>query len=459
MMLQSDDSNDGHLEQPNQSNNVNEPNPLNIPNVQNIESDDDDNFENQGFILEYLERRFQDTVIPPLPFIETPYDQSLTAAHQYLGDGLQEASGRTIYEEGVVHSLPIIFLKLNLMPGQILPIIAQSSDIKLILKYAITRNRAFGVCYKLNKNKRTFGTIAEVFEHSVVIEYSISFQIKAMGHQRFEVLEINQFPESHEQSLALAKIKIIPDITLTYPYNKLCLHPKKRNTSHGQMCRKRDMWQTQWPDWVYKQFDVNELASRLSKKVKMLYKDVKISDDPYLLSFQVTRLGIFNQEQVSELLGIESTNLRLQYELQYWNKIQSMQKFMCARSGCNISLCNMTNVFPMSPEGPQGTFCNSWGQIHNLITVTDLDDDVNVIAVGNPSTECCWFPGYNWTIILCPNCQSHLGWRYKANNILKLTPKYFYGLSISAITFIKDYLRPDRERLEEVNDGEMLVTF
>lgn len=32
------------------------------------------------------------------------------------------------------------------------------------------------------------------------------------------------------------------------------------------------MWQTQWPDWVYKQFDVYELASRLSKKVKMLCK-------------------------------------------------------------------------------------------------------------------------------------------------------------------------------------------
>lgn len=32
------------------------------------------------------------------------------------------------------------------------------------------------------------------------------------------------------------------------------------------------MWQTQWPDWVYKQFDVHELAERVSKKVKMLCK-------------------------------------------------------------------------------------------------------------------------------------------------------------------------------------------
>lgn len=32
------------------------------------------------------------------------------------------------------------------------------------------------------------------------------------------------------------------------------------------------MWQTQWPDWVYKQFDVNRLASKVAKKVKMLCK-------------------------------------------------------------------------------------------------------------------------------------------------------------------------------------------
>jgi len=52
-----------------------------------------------------------------------------------------------------------------------------------------------------------------------------------------------------------------------------------------------------------------------------------------------------------------------------------------------------------------------------------------------------------------------LGWSYLADENLTLTPRLFYGLSIRAITSIKDYLVPDRERLEEINDGEMLVTF
>lgn len=54
-------------------------------------------------------------------------------------------------------------------------------------------------------------------------------------YQIIDVIIIYLFFSSHEQSLALAKIKIIPDTTLTHPYNILCLHPKKRNMSHGEM--------------------------------------------------------------------------------------------------------------------------------------------------------------------------------------------------------------------------------
>lgn len=75
-----------------------------------------------------------------------------------------------------------------------------------------------------------------------------------------------------------------------------------------------------------------------------------------------------------------------------------MQKFLCIR--CNNPICDMSNVFPMSPEGPQGTYCNSFGKIHNMITVTELDEDLHVVTVGIPSNECCWFPGYYKCFIL-----------------------------------------------------------
>lgn len=37
-------------------------------------------------------------------------------------------------------------------------------------------------------------------------------------------------------------------------------------------CGKKDLWQTQWPNWVYKQFDVNYLALRAAEKATDLFK-------------------------------------------------------------------------------------------------------------------------------------------------------------------------------------------
>lgn len=44
----------------------------------------------------------------------------------------------------------------------------------------------------------------------------------------------------------------------------------------------------------------------------------KIPDDPSLLSFNVMKLGIFSEIQVSALLGIPSVNERLLCILKYW---------------------------------------------------------------------------------------------------------------------------------------------
>jgi hypothetical protein len=44
------------------------------------------------------------------------------------------------------------------------------------------------------------------------------------------------------------------------------------------------MWQTLWPDWVYTQFDVNHLASILTKKIKILCKSI------FIISHSVTTI-------------------------------------------------------------------------------------------------------------------------------------------------------------------------
>lgn len=41
---------------------------------------------------------------------------------------------------------------------------------------------------------------------------------------------------------------------------------------HFIRCRKRDMWQTPWPEWVYEQFDIQRLVRRVAEKFNMLCK-------------------------------------------------------------------------------------------------------------------------------------------------------------------------------------------
>jgi cereblon len=67
-----------------------------------------------------------------------------------LGNELQNITGCINYKSGViVNTVPLLFIKLNLMPGEIAPIIANSLDIKFILHYVVTSNRPFGICHKM----------------------------------------------------------------------------------------------------------------------------------------------------------------------------------------------------------------------------------------------------------------------------------------------------------------------
>ena len=84
----------------------------------------------------------------------------------------------------------------------------------------------------------------------------------------------------------------------------------------------------------------------------------------------------------------------------------------------------------MSREGPQGSYVNPGGYVHETLTLYKVR---NVLYIGKPSTEYSWFPGYAWQICQCSYCDSHLGWRFTASSSKKLHPKKFYGISRRSI--------------------------
>ncbi|XP_027844536.1 uncharacterized protein LOC114125192 isoform X1 [Aphis gossypii] len=402
------------------------------------------------------------------------YHQSLKALYQYLGDELDTFAGSTSYKSVVINTVPLLFMKLNVMPGEIASIIANSSNIKFILQYALSRNRPFGIVHKINEDMPTYGVLVAIYNHSLIKESieTKSYEVQIRGLQLFKIHHFKPFPDRNNQTLALARIEIIPIETSNHPYNELCLNPNKYNSSIK--FSQKNMWQSQWPSLVYKQFDVYELASRIFKKVRILYKDIKFSNIPSILSFQVTKLGIFTHEEVNELLGIESTNLRLQLELGYFIKHQSMQKLRCSRVHCGIPISNMSYVVPISPKGIEDSYCGSWGALHTLVTVTHLEDNLKVIKSRDVMSEYFWRIGYKNSIIFCPNCRSYLGWFFSVkDNLLSSSPRSFYGLSIDSVTSIDDHILPlvssddelpleqDSDRgiiFEAINDTDILET-
>ncbi|MDD2464376.1 MAG: cereblon family protein [Desulfobulbus sp.] len=47
-----------------------------------------------------------------------------------------------------------------------------------------------------------------------------------------------------------------------------------------------------------------------------------------------------------------------------------------------------------------------------------------VLPQDAPSEDFSWFPGFSWQIVLCANCQSHLGWRF----LHRTASHVFFGL-------------------------------
>lgn len=135
-----------------------------------------------------------------------------------------------------------------------------------------------------------------------------------------------------------------------------------------------------------------------------------------------------------------------------------MEKYVCARIGCGVPICNKNNVFAMYPAPPQGSYqnCRWKNSTHSMITVTDLVDGSNILKLEKKSFECHCFPGYRkvtnflllfFTVIIdnlifcrykstsifCLKCNSHLGWRFVIDCNVSLTPTVFYGLYETAL--------------------------
>merc|ERR1712130_451023 len=60
-------------------------------------------------------------------------------------------------------------------------------------------------------------------------------------------------------------------------------------------------------------------------------------------------------------------------------------------------------------------------------------DAADVLLVGDRVASDSFFPGYDWTIIVCPKCKRHVGWAFTDHQKPKNSDPDFYGLIWSKI--------------------------
>lgn len=118
-----------------------------------------------------------------------------------------------------------------------------------------------------------------------------------------------------------------------------------------------------------------------------------------------------------------------------YSNLLSIQPYAYYCLHCDQKIANFSDVFPMTKDGVQASYCNINGFIHETITVGTIQEDSLVIE-DQASTKFSWFPGYSWRICYCSHCSRHKGWKFTAVKN-KLRPETFYGLSRNSVNISK----------------------
>ncbi len=94
-------------------------------------------------------------------------------------------------------------------------------------------------------------------------------------------------------------------------------------------------------------------------------------------------------------------------------------------AGCGHLLTRMRWAIDTGSHGR--VFINPAGRVFRIACFSEAP---GTTAVGTPTDEHSWFPGYAWNFAVCLGCSRHLGWRFAA----EASPPVFFGLIKTALT-------------------------
>ncbi|XP_062356381.1 protein cereblon isoform X4 [Cinclus cinclus] len=334
------------------------------------------------------------------------FDTSLPTSHMYLGSDMEEFHGRTVHDDDSCQVIPVLpRVMVMLIPGQTLPLqLFRPQEVSMV-RNLIQKDRTFAVLAYSNAHEREahFGTTAEIYAYREEQEYGVeTVKVKAIGRQRFKVLEIRTQSDGIQQ----AKVQILPERVLPPTMSAVQLQSLSRcrvipsSKPSWQDRAIRQWWHkyqkrkfhcaslTSWPPWLYSLYDAETLMERVKRQLHEWDENLK---DESLPSNPCTSL--------------------------------------CCKQCQDTEITTKNEIFSLSLCGPMAAYVNPHGYIHETLTVYKAS---NLTLSGRPSTEHSWFPGYAWTIAQCRICGSHMGWKFTATR-KELSPPKFWGLTRSAL--------------------------
>lgn len=337
------------------------------------------------------------------------YDTQLPASHPYLGDNLRESRGRLVLIENSTISLLLLnFRHIVLFPGQTLPITTANLNSRVqhcLLDCVQNGPRTIGLMSEPSVNP--IGTTAEIRNYS--IEQGTELKLILEGRQRFKLMG-----EPFEIAKK-AEIMILPEITLGLPYPRIS--SLLRFYSINDIPSKFII--SKHPQWLLKSYEARNVMRRILNEIKD-WCSADLSKDPNDFSYWVAaNLPISNIERM-QALTFTCAEARLLWLL---DVLKKSSHFAC--SACNGVIGSKSDVFSMSRTGPQSSFVNPGGFIHDTITLRKAD---GLIQAYNWSSQFTWFPGYAWRMAHCARCNHHIGWCYKSMQA-ETKPRRFFGLS------------------------------
>uniref|UniRef100_A0A8D8L012 Protein cereblon n=1 Tax=Culex pipiens TaxID=7175 RepID=A0A8D8L012_CULPI len=347
------------------------------------------------------------------------YNTELPTEHAYLGK-LERVEGVDYMEPGKIYRLPVCSHNSIVFPGEVVPMIINAATLNCTDP---SDGVKFGLVFRnVISDKYVYGVTCQVFERGELNASSGSIVLKTIAQQRFRT--VRHLAGRRADVLILPEI-ILPDPLISSCSNLMMRHAVSNSAESAQRFKSFLSRTVPWPKFVYDLYGTDEVLTKVDRYLALL-KIENVPSDPVKLSFWLARNIPIDENDRKKIYEADAVISRMMII----NKsLDQMCYFMCKR--CSNEIGSYNDLFAMSKQGVQTSYCNPSGFVHETLTIYKTREN-STFTTERPSTEFSWFPGYSWQITLCSNCRNHLGWKFVATKKNYL-PKSFYGLSGNSI--------------------------